>query len=160
MNLVIVAPPSAPVVDLPRLKSHLRVSTGADDAQLAALEATAVAKLDGPGGILGRAILPQTWRQTFAGGPYILAMPDVTDVSVTADGEPVEAAIALDGRRTVVSLVGTAREVVVDFTCGLGAGDLEIAKVIICLYVEHLFDRSDLSPAYHDLVDKLCWARV
>lgn len=57
-----VAPVGYPVT-LDEAKQHLRVDQNDDDALIEAFIAAATDHLDGPDGILGRAILPQTWRE-------------------------------------------------------------------------------------------------
>lgn len=161
MTLTLVTPPVGPVASLSRLKQHLRIDTSIDDVQLEALEATTVALLDGPTGILGRAILPQTWRQTFTGaGPYRLAMPDVSDVEVTVDGEVVSGTVTSDCRGPIVELASYSDAAAIEFACGLSEGHRLIAELAVCFYVEHAFDRIDLNPFYHDLVEKLRWVKI
>jgi uncharacterized phiE125 gp8 family phage protein len=48
-------------VSLARAKAHLRVDHSEDDDLITAAIAAAVNHLDGYGGILGRALMPQTW---------------------------------------------------------------------------------------------------
>lgn len=69
-------PPATPAVSLNEAKEHLRVivrdGVGAvlpneDDALITAFVAAATDHLDGYTGILGRALVTQTWRQDFAG---------------------------------------------------------------------------------------------
>jgi uncharacterized phiE125 gp8 family phage protein len=62
MTLTLVQGPMEPVVTLAETKAHLRVDTSASDDQITALIASATAYVDGLGGILGRALRPQTWR--------------------------------------------------------------------------------------------------
>lgn len=62
---VLVAPPAAPPVSRDEAKAHLRVDHALDDDRIDAAIAGAVGHLDGYTGILGRAIVTQTWRQDF-----------------------------------------------------------------------------------------------
>lgn len=57
----LITPPAAYVLSLAEARSHSRIDAGEDDADLAAYIAAAVAYLDGIDGILGRALLAQTW---------------------------------------------------------------------------------------------------
>lgn len=60
----------APSVDLltpAEVKAHCRVDTTDDDNLLTMLIAAATSYLDGYSGILGRALLQQTWKQSFEG---------------------------------------------------------------------------------------------
>lgn len=58
----LVTPPGGDVVTLAAAKQHLRVDHDLDDSAIEALIAAAVAHLDGYGGILGRCLLTQVWR--------------------------------------------------------------------------------------------------
>lgn len=57
--------PSAPIIDLADAKAHLRVLANDDDALIEALISAAEAHLDGFSGILGRALVTQTWQRSF-----------------------------------------------------------------------------------------------
>jgi len=59
--------PAEKVVTLGAVKQHLRVDFADDDALIEALIQAAIDHLDGWGGILGRALVNQTWRQDFGG---------------------------------------------------------------------------------------------
>lgn len=84
-------PPSAAPVTLAELKAHLRVierdGNGnvlpyEDDTLIEAYIKAAVDHLDGWAGILGRALVTQTWRQDFAGfGCLRLALGPVASVT-------------------------------------------------------------------------------
>lgn len=56
-----VAPTAYPV-SLPEVKANARVDESAEDALILSYVAAAVDYLDGPRGILGRALLTQTWE--------------------------------------------------------------------------------------------------
>lgn len=85
------APPVAAPVGLVEMKSHLRVierdGDGValpfeDDDLIKAYIAAAVDHLDGWAGILGRALVTQTWRQDYAGfGCLRLALGPVASVA-------------------------------------------------------------------------------
>jgi uncharacterized phiE125 gp8 family phage protein len=60
-----VAPTEDPVT-LAEAKAHVRVDHADDDSLITALIAAATDHLDGYTGILGRALITQTWRQDFA----------------------------------------------------------------------------------------------
>lgn len=61
--------PSDPIIELADAKAHLRVLANDDDAFIQALIAAAEAHLDGFAGILGRALVTQTWQRSFDGFP-------------------------------------------------------------------------------------------
>ncbi|WP_368911603.1 head-tail connector protein [Taklimakanibacter deserti] len=61
---VLVTPPAAdkPLVSLADAKKHLRVDHVDDDGYIEGVIAAATAWLDGYSGVLGRALIDQTWR--------------------------------------------------------------------------------------------------
>lgn len=62
-----VKAPEAGPLDPSEVKKHLIVDHPDDDQYLASLTDSAVSYLDGWTGVLGRALVTQTWRQDFAG---------------------------------------------------------------------------------------------
>lgn len=68
MGLRLVTP-AAPVLSLAEAKVHLRVDHADEDSYIEALIAAATAYLDGPSGILGRAIGSQQWDFVFDAFP-------------------------------------------------------------------------------------------
>lgn len=86
----LITPPTDPVVTLAEAKDHLRVSHDDEDWLIAGLIDAATAHLDGVGGVLGRALNPQTWRAVFCGGAAgeLPLVPVISKMApVTADGE-------------------------------------------------------------------------
>ncbi|WP_426036495.1 head-tail connector protein [Brevundimonas sp. DC300-4] len=79
-----VAPTSAPV-SLTEAKTHLRVDHGDEDTLIQAFIDAATAHLDGWSGVLGRALVTQTWSQVFDRfEPRLrLPMPAATVTGVT-----------------------------------------------------------------------------
>lgn len=79
-----VAPAEDPVT-LTEAKAHLRVDGTGEDALIGALISAATQELDGWTGILGRALVTQTWAQGFDAfaDKLRLPMPAATIVSVT-----------------------------------------------------------------------------
>lgn len=80
-----IAAPAARILSLADAKAHLRVDSDADDGLIEALILAAEGHLDGHAGILGRALITQTWRAEWANWPaYYLALPfpDVESVTV------------------------------------------------------------------------------
>lgn len=66
---VIVAPAIGLPVTVAEAKLHLRVDGDDDDALIESMIAAATGHLDGYDGVLGRAIMSQTWREDFDGFP-------------------------------------------------------------------------------------------
>lgn len=58
-----ITAPTAQPVSLAEAKAHLRVDHDHEDATISALVASATSYLDGWSGILGRALVTQTWQQ-------------------------------------------------------------------------------------------------
>lgn len=83
----LVTAPAATPVSLAEAKQHLRVDDGdiGFDAQITRAIAAATGHLDGHGGILGRALVTQTWRQFSAFWPtsrvFDLALAPVAAVT-------------------------------------------------------------------------------
>jgi uncharacterized phiE125 gp8 family phage protein len=88
-----VAPAALPV-SLVDAKAHLRVIGAAEDVTIEGLIATATEHLDGWSGILGRALVTQSWRQDFGSfdGKMRLALkPAASVTSITYfDGSNVQ----------------------------------------------------------------------
>ena len=85
MKPVQVTPPTFDPVSLGEVKEHARIDHSDDDATLARMVSAAVRELDGYEGLLGRAIMEQTWRQPFRAWSRTLQlpMPGARDVSVS-----------------------------------------------------------------------------
>lgn len=83
---VLVTPPAAddPVVTLEAAKAHLRAEGDEEDGLIGSLVAAAVSHLDGYSGILGRALVTQTWRIDLDGfcGEIRLPLPAATVASI------------------------------------------------------------------------------
>lgn len=67
----------AALLDLPALKRHLRVDHDGDDDLIASLAAAAQSALDGPSGMVGKALVTQSWTMTRARltGKTVLRLP-------------------------------------------------------------------------------------
>ncbi|RAP39570.1 hypothetical protein BYZ73_19900 [Rhodovulum viride] len=155
---VLVTPPVRPVVSLEDAKTHLQIDHDEQDAMIEGLVLAATAHLDGWRGVLGRAILPQTWQETHVGpGPYLLAMPDVSEVTASAGGAVSVEPTALG---PIVTLADPVEGVTLSYTCGLPAAQLRAAEVAVKLYLTHLYFGYDLSPAFGAMVEALRWRAV
>lgn len=85
MRLTLTTPPAELPIDLASAKKHCRVDHSDDDDLIEGLIGGVVSYLDGPSGVLGRAIMPQTWRLELEAWPGELSIPvePVRDVTVT-----------------------------------------------------------------------------
>jgi uncharacterized phiE125 gp8 family phage protein len=143
-----VAGPAGPVVSTAALRAHLRVDGSHDDATIAALHDAAVAYLDGPRGILGRCIRPQTWQVTVTGpGPHLLPMPDVTSVIATAGGDPAGAEVMHSARGSYVTLPSVETEAVLTFVCGMPEDLQPVAEAVVKLLVGHWYEHREAVAA-------------
>lgn len=92
--------PAAEVVTLPQLKSHCRVDFTDDDADLQAFLETAIEALDGYSGILGRALINQTWRQDASRFCDMMRLPLEPLVSIASvtyyDADNVQQTLSTD----------------------------------------------------------------
>lgn len=139
--------PTAPVVAIEDLRTALRKTSSIEDDLVVALEAAAVAHLDGYDGVLGRAIMPQKWRQDFTGwGELRLALPDVSAVTVTAvsaAGAPVTpdfVALRRDEAGWLVECRGPDAETVsVEMTVALPDAKLPIVRAAVKMLVAHWY---------------------
>jgi len=93
MRLRLIAAPAATPLTLDEVKSQVRETTNDRDAELTAMLAAATTQLDGRAGVLGRALVTQTWElmlDAFPCGVIELPLPplqSVTSISyVDADG--------------------------------------------------------------------------
>lgn len=154
-------------VSLAEAKAHLRVDHGDQDYLIAAQIKAATAYLDGYSGILGRALVTQTWRQDFAGfaerltlsvSPVIaivsLSYFDTGNVQQTMDAgvndlfaDARGAHVALQSGQFWPGTYPRADAVSVTFTAGYGsAADVpEPIRQAILLIVQRLFDGANTS---------------
>lgn len=160
MTLTLITAPTLPVLSASDLRDHLRITDASEDGYVATLAAAAVAHLDGWGGVLGRAIMPQTWREEFDGwGSLKLSLPDVSAVSVTyedslgAEQPATSATLRKCGAAWVVEADGPETErVFVNMTCALPASRLPAVQAIVKLLVAHWYlNREAVGEAMQDV---------
>lgn len=106
MGAVIVQGPQDPVVTVDYVRKFLHVDTLADNDRIEALTAAATARLDGPEGILGRALRQQTLRISLPSWPasgYKLPFPPLIAITgiTYLDGAGVEQAFASSNYRVL-----------------------------------------------------------
>lgn len=147
MTPVLVTAPTADVVDLYDMKLHLRVDHNDEDPLIASLIAAAVAHLDGYSGILGRAIMPQTWAQEWeCAGPYRLALPDVSSIVVTVDGSPVDdLSTTLTPLGLVVSVGVSGALTRIEYTCAMPQRLLPAVQAAVKLLVGNWYAAREAS---------------
>jgi uncharacterized phiE125 gp8 family phage protein len=109
-SLVLITPPAVLPVSLAELKAEARLDAGdsTDDARLMGCLRAAVDRLDGAQGILGKALIEQTWQLLLPGFPchngrVDLPLPPLQDVvSVTyTDHAGDQQTLATDGYQVV-----------------------------------------------------------
>lgn len=136
MTPSIVTPPASLPVEMPAMRLHLRVDHTEDDTLIEALVASATAHLDGWTGVLGRCIMPQTWKITADAGEIVLPMPDVTAATAAYEAGTTALAITATALGPCVTLTEACD---VTFTCGLPARLLPAAQAAIKLLVGHWY---------------------
>jgi uncharacterized phiE125 gp8 family phage protein len=76
--------PAEPPISVSELKAHLRVDSTDEDALIGTLLDAAVQHVDGYSGVLGRALVTQTWTQDFDDWDDLcLALAPISSVTVT-----------------------------------------------------------------------------
>jgi uncharacterized phiE125 gp8 family phage protein len=180
---VLVTPPSETPVSLTEAKAHLRVDHSDEDSEIEIYLKSAVSALDGLSGVLGRAMVTQTWRvdaARFPGGILRLPLPDVSSVSVAyTDQNGSEQTLASSKYHVLNDAIGgilvlaenevwpntdeIPNAVRVTLTCGYGGKDEvpDDLKLAIRLhlaasykYRESLMDRAVKNPAYDEAISK------
>lgn len=75
MTLTRITAPAESLLTLPEVKDHLRIETADEDGYLTTLISAVESYLDGPAGVLGRALVTQTWRLDRADFAGVIALP-------------------------------------------------------------------------------------
>lgn len=118
MWLAHVTPPAEMPVTLDEAKRHLRVLNNAEDTLITALIAAATQHLEGRGGILGRALVTQTWDMRIDAFPRShkgrieLPMPPLQSVTWIKYVDAAGAEVTLPAERYVVDaqhMIGRVR---------------------------------------------------
>lgn len=173
-DLVLDTAPATDLVTLAEAREHLRLDGVTDhDERVSAAIASAMGQLDGPAGILGRALVEQTWiyyLNRFPVGPVVLPLPPLISVdSITylntagvrttlaasnyqvLDGQIASVRPAWDKSWPATRL--QPRSVAITFTCGYAAPSgsepwpsaLQPVRSAIKLMVENEFTGEDTS---------------
>jgi hypothetical protein len=175
---ILITAPTAHVVETAALKVALAVDHAHHDALIEGYRAGAVAHLDGWRGVLGRAIMPQTWAQDFTGwGDLRLALPDVTSHTVTGYDEaglevvPTRNVLSLDYGGPVVATEGPAVvRVRVQYDCALPVDQRPAVASIVTMLVASWYENREavvtgmsvatLPMAAEALIEALRWRSV
>lgn len=84
--VVVITPPTVPLVSVDEARRHLRVDHAADDTFITSLVETVRSWLDAPAGWLGRALLKQTLELRFDGfvGCHEMPLPFPPTISIAS----------------------------------------------------------------------------
>jgi len=74
LSPILITPPAAELITLDEARRQVRRDDEDDDAVITSLIAAVMSRLDGVDGILGRALIMQTWSQAFDGFPVGAAL--------------------------------------------------------------------------------------
>ncbi|ABN75754.1 hypothetical protein [Cereibacter sphaeroides] len=171
MKPVRVEAPSQAPIELAEVRLHLDADPNdySQDAMFWSWVEEAVAQLDGWGGYLGRAIMPQVWQEEFDGwGDLRLSLPDVVDAEVSyldASGAFVEvpdAEVFCDEAGFYVTADGPQSDRVrVRYTCALPEASLPSVRAAIKLYARHQMDhRGNADPGAEEYFQRAFRGRI
>jgi uncharacterized phiE125 gp8 family phage protein len=147
----LITPPATRLLSLADAKEHLRVDGTADGGLIEGYILAAEGHLDGHAGIMGRALITQTWRAEWANWPaYYLALPfpDVQSAAVQYyDADNVLRTLAAEQYRLIEGARGSMLEwddsfaspslysrsdaIRVDMVCGYGDAASDVPTDII-----------------------------
>lgn len=103
----LVTGPAETLYSLAELKAHVRADSADEDTLIASLGAAASGYMDARNGVLGRALVTQTWRRTlpYFSGSISLPLPPVQSVSSVKyyDTDNVEQTFAPSNYRVVLT---------------------------------------------------------
>lgn len=180
MRLRRIDGPASEPVTVAEVKAHLNVTSTDDDARLATYITSARAELDGRYGLLGRALMPQTWElllAAFPDGEIEIPLPPLRSLTSIKyyDGNNVLqtldiAAYEIDATSEPARVYPTTswpstytrpNAVIVKFAAGYAKADLvpEPLKTAIKLRVQKLYDnlRPDEAAAIEAAWENLAW---
>jgi uncharacterized phiE125 gp8 family phage protein len=166
MSLKLITAPAENPVDSATVKAHLRVIGSSEDSLIAIYTSAATSALDGPTGLLGRALVTQTWEYVLDSFPsewIELPLPplqsvtsikyiDTAGVEQTLSSARYTVDSASDPGGVVVDADGwpetydTANAVVIRFVCGYGAASAVPAplKSAVLLHAGDLFENRQI----------------
>lgn len=165
----LVTAPTAQPVSIEEVKDDLNLISSDKDQEITARIASAVARLDGWGGLLGRCIMPQTWAVDVTGkGPHLLPFPEASEVVATGTSGALDVTQKRTLQGPTVELEDAAddEEIVIQFESGMSAERLPHIKDLIKLMVRQRFDHHDahtardLELAIQSMVASVRWRQV
>lgn len=135
---VLVSAPVRKPVTLVDLKAYLKVDFDDEDVLIETLLDAAIAHLDGFDSVLGRAIMPQTWKVYVpAGCTYIIPMPDISAARATYDdGSSADLVLSSSRGECTVEVASAGW---VEFDCAMPKDKLPAVSVAIKQLVGHWF---------------------
>lgn len=165
MTPVLVTPPTAQIVSLDEAKLHCRVDHAEDDTLIATYISAAIGHLDGWTGVLGRCLMPQTWRVSATTGEVVLPMPDVTTASAAYAGGASPLVVSASAAGPCVTIT---EDCDVTFTCAMPGHLLFTARAAVLLLVGHWYaNREAVGDAMAEvphgvgaIVDQMRWRRM
>lgn len=169
MTPYLITAPVALPVSLNEMKAHLRVTHADDDGDIEGRLASAVAHLDGWGGVLGRCLMPQTWAVDVEGpGPHLLPFPEVETVTAAGVAGALDVVVTRGAVGPSVTIADAEADepIAVQFVSSLAPTRLPAAKSLIKLMVQREFDlmagpeAMAMDMAIGALMNGLRWRRV
>jgi uncharacterized phiE125 gp8 family phage protein len=183
MSMKLITAPSVNPVDSATVKAHLRVIGSSEDALITIYTDAATQALDGPNGLLGRALVTQTWEYVldkFPSAEIKMPLPpiqtvtfvkylDESGVEQTLDSARYQVDTAGDPGWIVVDADGwpatmdTANAVTIRFVAGYGLAAAVPApiKSAILLHVGDLFENRQIGAEkqlfVNDAYDRLTY---
>jgi uncharacterized phiE125 gp8 family phage protein len=160
MGLTVTSPPDGPIVQLGVAKAHLRLESTDEDALVSQLVEIANAHFDGPDGILGRALLTQSWQWTTPipeNGRLVVPLAPLQSIDAfSVDGttlDPADYGIT-DANHGILTVAAAwrCRDAVIDFTAGYGnanAVPLTIGQAMLLLVGHWYESREEFAPFEH-----------
>lgn len=114
-SLVRTIAPSADPVSLADLKAHQRIAHSTEDAILSVYLSAAIERFDGRDGLLGRALISQTWAlklDSFPTGAIDIPLPPLQSITSVVYTDTAGAAQTLDAAQYYVAGLGSRGRIV------------------------------------------------
>ncbi len=169
MTPYLITAPTVQPVTLDEMKSHLRVLSTDEDADIETRLAGAVAHLDGWGGVLGRCIMSQTWAIDVTGpGPHLLPFPEASSVTATGMAGALDVVVTRGAAGPTVTIADAEADepLAIQFVSALPSPRLPAVQSLIKLMVQREFDLMSgpeamaMDSAISALMNGLRWRRV